>query len=147
MRESSRIIVIVLCLLPLTNCGNPRVVKAQAGFSDATLSGSYAFRFGGVENSGLRVVAVGRVALDGAGRITNGSERLTEEGGREFMLSLTGNYTVSTDGTGTLAMNLSDGSVDTWATVIATGGQGVKMVSIQPNSFFFGAVEGEMEKQ
>lgn len=147
MREINRIIVIVLCLLPLANCGSPRVVQAQGGFSNATLSGPYAFRFAGVENSGFRVAAVGRVTLDGAGRITNGSERRTEEGGTEFVLALTGSYTVSTDGTGTLTMNLSGGGADTWAAVIAAGGQRVKLVSIQPNSFLFGAVDGEMEKQ
>ncbi len=152
MRRNWPIVFIWVSLLPLAGCsrgmGSPfsdGVTHAQGPFNNAALQGPYAFSFSGVESHGSHIVAVGRLVLDGNGNITSGSERRTEDGS-EFVFTITGTYSVNTDGTGTLAMRF-DGSVDTWSIVLSAQGQFVKMVNIEPNNFLNGALVGEMEKQ
>lgn len=147
MRKQLWILIVVLALLPLASCGRTRIVHAQIGFSNASLSGPYAFDFSGEENGGAPVAAVGRLTFDGNGGITTGNERRTEIGGVETAFSLTGSFSVNSDGTGTLTMNLGSGFVDTWSMAITSGGQMVKLVSVQPNTFTLGVVAGELIKQ
>ncbi|MFQ5927324.1 MAG: hypothetical protein ACE5MH_07815 [Terriglobia bacterium] len=153
MRTTMRMVLAALCLASLAGCGGGgsaplggEVVNAQGPFTNASLLGSYGYSFGGFESGGNFVAAVGHLVLDGNGNITNGSQRRTEQGGFEFQFTITGNYTVNPDGTGTLTM-IFDGSVDTWSLVLVAGGQKVKLVSIEPNNFLFGAIAGEMELQ
>lgn len=125
----------------------PQEAGAQTGQSNASLNGAYGFSFSGFENNGRYIVAVGRIVFDGSGTITGGVERRTETGGFETEFALSGTYAVNSDGTGTVTMVFFGGSVDTWKIVLTAGGQRVKMVSIEPNNFLFGAMVGEMEKQ
>lgn len=147
MRKQLYSLIIMLVLLPLAGCAGTRIVHAQIGFSNATLSGPYAFDFRGEENGGVPVAAVGHVSFDGNGGITAGNERRTEDGGVESAFSLIGSYSVNSDGTGTIRMNLGNGFFDNWAIAVTSGGQTVKLVSIQPNTFAFGVVAGELVKQ
>jgi hypothetical protein len=147
MRKQLCSFIIVLGLLPLASCARTSIVHAQIGFSDATLSGPYAFGFSGEENGGVPIAAVGRLTFDGNGGITAGNERRAEDGGVESVFSVTGSYSVNSDGTGTLRMNLGSGFLDTWVIAITSGGQTVKLVSIQPNTFAFGVVTGDLAKQ
>ena len=153
MRKRVATAAVLAGFLLLTGCGGsggiflPQPVNAQVGLSNASLTGAYGFSFSGFENNGRYIVAVGRLVFDGNGTITGGIERRTETGGLETEFALSGTYAVNPDGTGTISMVFFGGSVDTWKIVLVGGGQRVKMVSIEPNNFLFGAMVGELEKQ
>jgi hypothetical protein len=93
-----------------------------------------------VENDRGLIAGLGRLTLNGSGGIIDGNERRTEDGGFESVFSVTGNYSVNSDGTGTLKINFVSGLVDTWTIATASNGQSVKLVSIQPNTFAFDVV-------
>lgn len=152
MQKNIFTVLAVLTAISLAACGGSGnspfggdVVNAQGPFTNASLQGAYAYSFNGRESDGDFVVAVGRLVLDGNGNITSGTQRRTEQG-IEFQFPVTGSYSVNADGTGTLTMRFN-GSVDTWGIVVVANGQKVKMISIEPNNFLFGAISGEMEKQ
>lgn len=156
MWAPSAIRLISLAFLSLAACGEFSSAAFTDGSTDegpppqgtnnAVLQGPYGYSFAGFQDGGRFVAAVGRVVLDGAGVITSGSQRRTEEGGFEFSFTVSGSYAVGAEGTGTLTMRF-DGSVDTWRLVVVDAGRRVKLVSVEPNNFLNGALLGEMEKQ
>ncbi len=79
------------------------VVRAQGSFSNASLSGAYAFQATEDQN-GLPVFLAGVLTTDGNGRIVSGREEVAVQG----VLcegTLTGTYSVSADGTGTITLS------------------------------------------
>jgi hypothetical protein len=122
------------------------VVHAAPGTNNSTLQGTYIFSFSGFEGNNY-VVAAGTITFDGAGKITGGTQRRTEQGGFQQTFSLSGTYGVNADGTGTISMQFFGSSIDTWSIAALNNGQKLRMVSIEPNNFLNGALIGEMEKQ
>jgi len=84
----------------LSSSIGPPPVQAASGFTNATLSGGYAF--GVVGTSGIQAQAGNGVAVaDGNGNITSGDETLNIGGTMSCHATLTGTYSVNTNGTGT----------------------------------------------
>ena len=78
-------------------------------FSNATISGQYAFSFSGVDTSGDFFVA-GSFNADGNGNLTNGVEDLNHFTGVFPNLPFTGFYSIEPDGRGSATITSSQGT-------------------------------------
>ena len=85
--------------------GNP------VGFTNASLSGSYVFTANGITANNSFAVA-GMFTADGSGNITSGTrDTVNDAGGQALGESITGSYSVNSDGRGELILNSSSGQV------------------------------------
>lgn len=80
-------------------------------FSNATLSGQYAFSFTGVDTNGFFFVA-GSFTADGNGNLTNGIEDLNDRTGVFTNVSFTGAYSIVADGRGSATFTSSSGTAN-----------------------------------
>ena len=93
------------------------------------LNGQYAFTFSG-ENAAGPLSIAGSFAADGKGSITGGVEDVTlvkksnNTIGAQAGLTLTGSYTVGSDGRGTLTLNTSSDGTQNFAIVVESNNQG-----------------------
>jgi len=94
--------------------------KQQGPFTNAALSGSFAFTVGGSSIQGP-FVAGGTIKADGAGNITAGSEDFNNNGLSTQNVALTGTYAMAASGRGTLTLSSSLGSA-TFVFYPTTGG-------------------------
>jgi hypothetical protein len=80
-------------------------------FSAASVSGPFAFTIAGADIlSGGPFAAGGILASDGAGTVTSGTEDLNDAGTVTSNVGLTGNYTMATNGRGTLTVTTGAGT-------------------------------------
>lgn len=101
-----RLLIVVSLLGPLLNCGgtgsgggsimNPPPVHASGGFTNANLSGGYAYGVSGVSGN-LATGGSGVITADGNGNLTAGEET-DNIGGTSCHETLSGTYTVNADG-------------------------------------------------
>ncbi len=155
---------LVLCLLlVLVACGGSSSTPApppnpnNAGFSNASLNGSYVYRVSGVTaNSSFS--AVGVFVTDGNGHITSGQQDTNDtvlgfnssSGGATP--ALTGTYTVGVDGRGQAVLNYSTGSSITFDFVLSNVIPGSVTPGITPTGriIAFSSAQiasGRLEKQ
>jgi len=71
--------------------------------NDALLDGSYVFLFNGFDKNGSAIV-VGTITADGKGNITAGTEDSNRNSGVATGASVTGTYSLGTDGRGTMEL-------------------------------------------
>lgn len=99
----------------LSSCGGSSAKFAPTptgGFTNASLSGSYAFEFSGTNfasgglfgGSSFEAIA-GSFQADGNGNITSGLEDVNGAGATFSSVPFTGTYTISADGRGTATLN------------------------------------------
>jgi hypothetical protein len=81
-------------------------------FSNASLSGPFAFTIAGVDllNGGVPFAAGGVLTSDGAGNVTSGTEDFNDAGTLSLNVGLTGSYTMAANGRGTLTLNTTAGT-------------------------------------
>jgi hypothetical protein len=108
-------LLLVLALL-LLGCGSGKVVPPPpAGpYSNASLTGQYAFLLNGNTANGAYTARIGSFTADGSGHVTGGLQDMLNlnTGAPASVISITsGSYTIQSNGTGTLTINGSDGSV------------------------------------
>jgi hypothetical protein len=131
---SSFIALAMLALL--TGCGGGSGSGGGTGGGGTTtpaaaslLNGQYAFTFSG-ENAAGPLSIAGSFAADGKGSITGGVEDVTlvkksnNTIGAQAGLTLTGTYTVGSDGRGTMTFNTSSDGAQNFAIVIESNNQG-----------------------
>lgn len=101
----------IVLLLATAGCGNngsPTLVHTTGNFSNATLSGSYVYQVQGIASpNGVNLVPyrqVGVFVADGKGNITGGSD---DSSFGALGTAITGAYTVTSDGTGSITFNNS----------------------------------------
>ena len=86
--------------------------QSNVAYSDASLSGSYAFGIQGDTLASTDAVhTVGQLIADGNGNITGGAFDSVENGVTSTNLSLTGTYTVDSTGRGVITLTSSNGTV------------------------------------
>jgi hypothetical protein len=91
--------------------GNAIVTITAVTFNNASLRGNYIFTLSGIDLNGFPFYAVGAITSDGNGNITGGEEDLNNVSSGYFQAtSVTGTYSVGSDGRGTLNLNSSIGS-------------------------------------
>ena len=107
---------------------------AQIVYSDASLTGPFAFSYSGNNNLGLLAVA-GSFVADGNGKITSGlSDSTGFLGGPSGAVAFTGTYAVGPDGRGTAVISAGPGGGTTsaWAFVM-TNNQHAYMTRFNAN--------------
>jgi hypothetical protein len=91
--------------------GNSIATITAVVFNNSTLKGNYIFSLSGIDVNGFAFYAAGAVTADGNGNITGGEEDLNDVSSGYFQApSVTGTYSVGSDGRGTLTLNSSIGS-------------------------------------
>ena len=91
--------------------GNAIATITAVTFNNASLKGNYVFTLSGIDVNGFRFYAVGTIISDGNGNITGGEEDLNDVSSGYFKAnSVTGTYSVGSDGRGLLNLNSSIGS-------------------------------------
>ncbi|HKD80634.1 MAG TPA: hypothetical protein VKH81_13130 [Candidatus Angelobacter sp.] len=117
------LIVLTSAFFFITGCGGGGSISfppPQGGFTNANLSGPFAFSYTGSDASGFLAVA-GSFTADGKGNITSGMEDLRDANAAVTNAAITGTYTVRPDGRGQAQLN-SPGGNSTIAFVIVAGG-------------------------
>lgn len=122
------------------------ISTTPAAFSNASLNGTYVFRWSGFNitspSSVASVLAAGTVTADGNGNISAGQEDLNDGAtGQAQQLTLTGTYSISSDGRGT--MNLSSTSATLTLDFVVLSDGSTRFIVAQTS--FVGS--GKMEKQ
>jgi hypothetical protein len=110
----------LITLMFSLGCGssNSTTPTPTGNYSVASLNGQYVYQMSGFDlNSGNPYTRMGVFSANGGGTITTGADSFTE-GGSVSPLPLTGSYSVSNDGTGTLSISFSTGAALQWAFTI-----------------------------
>jgi len=109
--------------------GNPPP-PPPAKFSNATLSGKYAFSMSGTEDCGTGGTVspstfgrIGSFTADGKGKITIGVEDINSCSGAEIIDFTGGSYAIDADGRGSMSLINSSGTT-TYSIVLSTASQG-----------------------
>lgn len=97
-------------------------VNILVQFSNASLSGAYAFGFTG-QSGGKFFAETGSVSFDGAGNVRGGTEDV-DQGASATVAITGGTYTVGVDGRGSAVIQTANGPVN-WQFVLANHGRGV----------------------
>jgi hypothetical protein len=104
--------VTILCLIQ--GCGGgSSSVPSKPVFSNASLQGNYTYKVGGVSYSapgGEPYAEAGTFVADGKGQITSGADDFVY-GSTVSSGPITGTYSISSDGTGMVTLNLVRGTV------------------------------------
>jgi hypothetical protein len=85
---------------------------------DALFRGAYVFFFNGFDTQGV-VQSVGMFTADGAGKITAGTEDTNRVSGSALSVTLTGTYSIRTDGGGTLTLTATNSNQQKLTSVYA----------------------------
>jgi hypothetical protein len=122
--------------------GTPPPVVHAAGFTNASISGGYAFGVSGTNGTSV-TAGSGVVTADGNGGITSGEETLNV-GGISCHATLTGTYSINANGTGIATVTATPdsasvakgciGGTGDLSLAIANGGVGLILASQGPNS-------------
>ena len=82
-------------------------ITAGTANPNSLLRGAYAFFFSGYDTQGV-VLATGQFTVDGSGNITSGSEDMNRVSGISLNATLSGTYSLGTDGRGTLTLTATN---------------------------------------
>jgi hypothetical protein len=102
--KRSYAILVLLSLLSLTSCssgggggaGIVTPVQAQAGYSNSSVAGTYAFSIGADYGD-----LIGTFTADGSGNITGGTVTVVNSSGVTCTESVSGTYSIQSSGAGT----------------------------------------------
>jgi len=122
----------IFLLLASAGCGSngsATLVHTTGNFSNATLSGSYVYQIHGIASpNGVNLVPyrqVGVFVADGNGNITGGSD---DSSFGASGVAITGAYTVSSDGTGSITFNNSSIGTALNFAITVSGSSQVQMI-------------------
>jgi hypothetical protein len=116
-------IATAIVLVMIAGCGGGSSVSfptPQGTFTNANLSGPFAFSYTGSDAGGFLAVA-GSFVADGAGHITSGTQDINSAAGISTNVAVSGTYLVRADGRGTITLNSTAGT-STLDFVIVAGG-------------------------
>jgi hypothetical protein len=113
MRKIFLSLISVVALAALVACGSSNSTPIPSspstgnnvGFTNANLHGTYVFSGNGVNSSNLNFDLVGVFTADGNGNITSGYRNLYADSTSAALESVTGTYSVNSDGRGQLQLN------------------------------------------
>jgi hypothetical protein len=96
--------------IPPATASRAFTISITAGSTNPNvlLSGSYAFFFSGFDTQGT-VVTAGVFTANGSGTISSGTEDINRVSGVTLSATLTGTYSIGTDGRGTLTLTATNG--------------------------------------
>jgi hypothetical protein len=108
--------VTALLLATMVACGGRSSTAPptpnNAGYSNASLNGSYVFNLRGINPNGGAFAAVGVLAADGNGNITSGQQDVNDafSGVLQQVAISNGTYSVGVDGRGQATLNFANGA-------------------------------------
>jgi hypothetical protein len=117
MLRTSRVFLLFvlsfLAVLLMAGCGSGvhTVPPVPAGFTNASLTGTYAFSISGTNASGSFAVA-GSFQANGTGTITGGTEDFSSQGGVFTNQAVTGTYAVRSDGRTTATLTSTNVTIN-----------------------------------
>jgi hypothetical protein len=111
------------------SCGSSSSITKPnpVGFSNSDMSGTYTFSTAGSDVNQFFVTTAGTLVADGNGKVTGGTMDVVDSDasiGASGPLSITGTYSVSSDGRGQIQVNSSFGTL-TYAFVLTSGSHGL----------------------
>jgi hypothetical protein len=112
-----------IALVVITGCGGGNSISFPppvGSFTNANLSGSFAFSYTGSDASGFLAVA-GSFVANGSGTITSGTQDINSGAGVTTNAAITGTYTVRADGRGTATLNSPAGNTTLDFVIVASG--------------------------
>ncbi len=112
-----------IAAIVITGCGGGRSISFPppvGSFTNASLSGSFAFSYTGSDASGFLAVA-GSFVANGSGTITSGTQDINSGAGVTTNAAITGTYTVRADGRGTAILNSPAGNTTLDFVIVASG--------------------------
>jgi hypothetical protein len=101
---------VAICLAGLTGaCGGgsssaPTPTPTPVGFTNASLSGQYAFEMSGLDLNGGALARVGTFTANGSGTITAAVEDVNDAGTFSFVQFSSGTYSIGSDGRGSITL-------------------------------------------
>jgi hypothetical protein len=116
-------------------------LQGSSAFNNASFTGNYVFQFNGIDSSSNPMGEIGLFTSDGAGNITAGSEDKSDFGVTSFNPALTGSYSISSNGRGTLALSNPSGSSNFIVYVISANKINLIEVDPSPSSVLSGVAE------
>lgn len=131
MRKILLTLISVIALAALVACGSSYSGSTPSspstgnpvGFSNSNLSGNYVFSANGINSSNYNFDLVGVFTADGNGNITSGYRNVYADRVKPVLESVTGTYSVNTDGRGQVVLNGSSGKA-TYRFVLQTPSSG-----------------------
>ncbi len=115
--------VTFLMIFILAGCGNGNSLRfppPTGNFTNANLTGPFAFSYTGTDAGGFLAVA-GSFQADGAGHITSGTQDINSNAGIRTGVAISGTYTVRADGRGSAALNSAAGNSTIDFVLVASG--------------------------
>src|SRR6202163_4347913 len=113
-----------IALFVVTGCGGGgnsiSFPPPQGGFTNANLSGPFAFSYTGSDGAGFLAVA-GSFQADGNGHITSGTQDINSGFAISTNAAISGTYTVRADGRGSATLNSPAGNTTIDFVLVATG--------------------------
>jgi hypothetical protein len=85
------------------------VQQTAAAFSNAALTGAFAFNLAGISSGNTSLMSAGSITNDGAGNITSGVQDVNNGGALSTNVALTGTYAIASTATGRGTMQLNTG--------------------------------------
>jgi hypothetical protein len=110
-------------LFVVTGCGGGNSISfppPQGGFTNASLSGPFAFSYTGSDAGGFLAVA-GSFQADGGGHITSGTQDINSGLVISTNTAISGTYTVRADGRGSATLNSPAGNTTVDFVIVAAG--------------------------
>jgi Putative Ig domain len=92
---------------PATATQQLQITVGTGNSSDTLIKGSYSFLFNGFDDNGTVMIG-GNFSADGNGNITSGEEDINRVSGVVIGSSLTGTYSLGTDGRGTMQLTATN---------------------------------------
>jgi hypothetical protein len=116
-------LVAAIAIITVAGCGGGGSVNfppPQGGFTNANLTGPFAFSYTGSDAGGFLAVA-GSFVADGAGHITSGTEDINSGAAISTNVAASGTYLVRADGRGTITLNSPAGNSTLDFVIVASG--------------------------
>jgi hypothetical protein len=122
-KRFSLFLALAVALVIITGCGGGSSLSFPppvGSFTNANLSGPFAFSYTGSDASGFLAVA-GSFVADGAGNLTSGTQDINSGLGVRTNAAITGTYVVRADGRGTANLNSPAGNTTLDFVIVASG--------------------------
>jgi hypothetical protein len=116
-------------------------MQDSSTFNNSSFTSNYVFRFSGMDSSFKPLGEIGLFTSDGAGNITAGSQDISDFGVTSFNPALSGTYSISSSGRGTLALSNPAGTSNFVLYMVSANKVNLIQVDSRPSTVLAGVAE------
>ena len=116
-------------------------LQDSSAFNNASLASNYVFQFSGMDLSSKPIGEIGFFTSDGAGNLSAGSQDISDFGVTSFNPAITGSYSISSSGRGTLAISNPSGTSNFIVYVVSANKINLIEVDTRPSTVLSGVAE------